>query len=357
MIQESILRLQQSSFFGKFPNFMIQLFAGLMYFIPLIVIFLILLSLFFYYQNRSPNKVARLGQSKLWQLKMLVVSYTQFYTYLFSCIRQNKLAANAKNLAGLFGILLAFNVIGFSILPLSNRFFGFQTENDLLFVIALLLVNIAGFSLSLGFAEEPKSRFSITYQSRLLLLIFLVLTAAFTTILVYFKYNNFTSIISTQANYFGGFIPRWLIFISPLHLINGISCYLFIIILTQILLQYNRPIPLDFTNIFPLSEKPILGLIQAAWKFSLLIIVSLIWIILYAGAFLSPLNNTINLASTTGQLFWFLLKVVIFWSTIIIVNRKIPDLISEQILKLGYWFILPMQMVLLMLTVIIKFSS
>jgi NADH:ubiquinone oxidoreductase subunit H len=242
-------------------------------------------------------------------------------------------------------------------LPMSNRFFGFQTENDLLFIIVLLLANITGFSLSLCFAEEPESRFSITYQSRLLLLVFLVLVVSFTTILVYFKYNNFTSIISTQANYFGGFIPRWMILISPLHLINGISCYLILIILTQILLQYNRPIPIDFTNIFPLSKKPFLAFIQAAWKFSLLIIISLIWIILYSGAFLSPFNNTINLASTTGQLFWFLLKVIIFWSIIVTVNRKIPDLISEQILKLGYWYILPMQMILLMLTVLIKFSS
>ncbi len=357
MIQEYILRLQQSSFFGKFPNFMIQLFACLMYFIPLIVIFLILLSIFFYYQNRSSNKVTRSGQPKLWQLKMLLVSYVQFYTDLISSMHHNKLSASAKNLAGLFGILLIFNFAGFSILPMSNRFFGFQTENDLLFIIVLLLANITGFSLSLYFAEEPESRFSITYQSQLLLLVFLVLTAAFTTILVYFKYNNFTSIISTQANYFGGFIPRWMIFISPLHLINGISCYLFIIILTQILLQYNRPIPIDFTSIFSLSKKPLLVFIQASWKFSLMIIISLIWIILYSGAFLSPFDNTINLASTTGQLFWFLLKVIIFWSIIVIVNRKIPDLISEQILKLGYWYILPTQMVLLMLTVIIKFSS
>jgi len=357
MIQENILRLQQSSYFGKIPNFMIQLFACLMYFIPLIVIFLILFSLFFYYQNRSSNKVVRSGPSKLWQLKILLVSYMQFYTYLFSSMRHNKLSANAQNLAGLFGILLIFNFIGFSILPLSNRFFGFQTENDLLFIIVLLLTNITGFSLSLYFAEEPESRFSLTYQSRLLLLVFLVLTAGFSTILVYFKYNNFTSIISTQANYLGGFIPRWMIFIAPLHLINGISCYLFTLILTQILLQHNRPIPIDFTNLFPLPKKPLLGFIQAAWKFSLLIIISLIWIILYSGAFLSPLNNTINPANTTGQLFWFLLKVIAFWLIIVIVNRKIPDLSSEQILKLGYWYILPTQMVLLMLTVIIKFSS
>jgi len=336
---------------------LIWLLACLGYYIPLIVIFLILLSIFFYYQNRSANKVIRSDQSKLWQLKILLVSFVQFYIYLFSSMRHNKLSANAKNLAILFGILLIFNFIGFSTLPMSNRFFGFQTENDLLFIIVLLLVNITGFSLSLCFAEEPESRFSVTYQSRLLLLVFLVLTIAFTTILVYFKYNNFSSIISTQANYLGGFIPRWIIFIYPIHLINGISCYLFIIILTQILLQYNRPIPIDFTNIFSLSKKPQLGLIQAAWKFSLLIIISLIWIILYSGAFLSPFNNSINLTDTTGQMFWFLLKVIIFWSIIVFINRKIPDLISEQILKLGYWYILPTQMVLLMLTVIIKFSN
>jgi NADH:ubiquinone oxidoreductase subunit H len=83
----------------------------------------------------------------------------------------------------------------------------------------------------------------------------------------------------------------------------------------------------------------------------------LIWLILYTGAFLSPFNNVINLAITTGQLFWFLLKVIIFWMMTVILNRNIPDLISEQILKLGYWYILPTQMVLLMLTVMIKFSS
>jgi NADH:ubiquinone oxidoreductase subunit H len=357
MIYEYILRLRQSSIFSKLPDFLIQSLACLGYYVPLIVIFLILFSIFFYCQNGSLKTIEKSGQSRYWQLKMLLSSYFQFYTHIFSSIRHTKLSADAKNLSGLFGIILIFNFIGFSILPLSSRFFGFQTENDLFFIILLLLVNIAGFSLSIFFTEEPESRYSITYQSRLLLLSFLVLTIAFTTILVYLKTGNLMSIIYAQTRYFGGFIPRWMLFNSPLHFVNGIGSYVFIIILTQILLQRDRPIPVDLTNIFPLQKKPLLALVQAAWKFGFLIIISLIWLILYTGAFLSPFNNVINLAITTGQLFWFLLKVIIFWMMTVILNRNIPDLISEQILKLGYWYILPTQMVLLMLTVMIKFSS
>lgn len=357
MIYEYILRLRQSSFFGKLPDTLIQLYACLGYFIPLIVIFSILFSIFFYHQNRLLKKGEKLEQSKYTQVKLQILSYVQFYTHLFSSIRHKKLSANAKYLSGLFGILLIFNFIGFAILPLSSRFFGFHTENDLLFIILLLLVNITGFSLCLFFTEEPEARFGISYQSRLLLMGFLVLTAAFSTILIYLKTTNFLNIILIQTGHYGEVIPRWLIIKSPIYLINGISCYLFIIIFTQILLQDDRPIPIDFTNVFSLTKIPLLRLIQASWKFSLLILISLIWIVLYAGAFLSPFSNTLNLTSANSQLLWFLLKVIIFWTTIVIINRNIPDLISEQILKLGYWYIFPMQMVILMLTIIIKFAN
>lgn len=354
MIEQFIIRLQQSSLFYWLPEIIINALAVFFYVIPLTFGCLLIYSIIYYFQNHVTTAMTSADKSPFRDIIATLKSYISFYQHLFSPAGRLRFSEFFEIRRFLFVVLILVNILTISLIPLNHRLQGFKATGGIYILIVVFLVNIAGFIYSGMFLQKSVTKVTIMRHFIVLAGGFLVIGVALTSLFITTNSASLNSLIAVQKGYLLRLIPAWNLFSSPFNFIQGLCYFLYFLIIFQAFTQENRPIPNDFSDFYISSENISIMLLFSFWKYSFLILFSLLYIVIYTGAFLSPFNNSALIANPSIESVWLLIKLTLFWAILISINRTIPDLILEQILKFTYRLIIPLQFLSLTCPIIIS---
>ncbi|HCL00165.1 MAG TPA: hypothetical protein DHW42_08710 [Candidatus Marinimicrobia bacterium] len=354
MIEQFIIRLQQSAILYWLPKIIIDALAVFFYVIPLIFGCLLIYSIIYYFQNHAVTAMTSAGKSPPRYFIATLKSYISFYKHLFTPIRHIRFFKSFEIHHFLFMALLLVNITTISLIPFNHRLQGFKATGGIYILLVVFLVNIAGFIYSGMFLQKSVTKVTIIRHFIVLAGGFLVIGIALTSLIVAANSASLDSLIAAQKGYLLRLIPAWNLFSSPFNLIQGLCYFLYFLIIFQAFTQVNRPIPNDFSDYYISAENINLMLLFSFWKYSFLILFSLLYTVIYTGAFLSPFNNSVLISNPSIESAWLLIKLTLFWVILIFLNRSIPDLIQEQIIKFTYRLIIPLQFISLTGLIIIS---
>ena len=353
MIEQLYNALYHFPVFHWLPELFIGVLAFCLYYIPLFVMCLLIFSIIFYFQNRQLNQGKKQRAISIYNIQNEVQLFSKTYKNLFTSIRNRQLSNIKKRISFLYTFLFLLNISTLLMMPFNQRLQGFQSNSGIPVFLGVFLLNIAGFLFTYLFTNDVKGINSIFKHTFVLFNSFLVFSIAFISITLSINSYDIKDVILDQSGYFLRIIPKWNVFSIPFTSVHAVVSFLYCLIIFQIFNQYNRPIPIDYSNIYRESPGNISNIIHEFWKYSFLTVLSAFLIILFLGGYLSPIQNAGLPGSPFVDLGWFLLKIGIFWMMIFYVNRSIPHFIEDQILRLTYKYAIPIQFVSLIFLLII----
>ncbi len=353
MIKQLYNALYHLPVFHWLPEFFIGILAFCLYYIPLVIICLLIFSIIFHFQNRQLNQGKKQRVISIYNIQNEVQLFSKAYKNLFISIRNRQSSNIEKRISYLYAFLFLLNISALLMIPFNQRLQGFQSNSGIPIFLGVFLLNIAGFLFTYLFTNDVKGTNSIFKHGFVLFSSFLVFSIAFVSITLSINSYDIQNIINDQSGYFLRIIPKWNAFSIPFSSVHAIISFLYCLIIFQIFNQYDRPIPIDYSNIYRKSPGSISHIIHEFWKYSFLTVLSAFLIISFLGGYLSPFHNAGLPGSPLVDLGWFLLKIGIFWTMIFYANRSIPHLIENQILRLTYRYAIPIQFVSLIFLLII----
>jgi len=274
------------------PKIIIDTLAVFFYVIPLILGCLLIYSIIYYFQNHAITAMTSAGKSPLRYFIVTLKSYISFYKHLFGPIGRLRFSKFFEIRHFLLVVLILVNIITISLIPLNHRLQGFKAAGGIYILIVVFLVNIAGFIYSGMFLQKSVTKVTIIRHFIVLSGGFLVIGVALTSLIVTTSSASLDNLIAAQKGYLFRLIPAWNLFSSPFNLIQGLCYFLYFLIIFQAFTQENRPIPNDYSDFYISADNINLMLLFSFWKYSFLILFSLLYIVIYTGAFLSPFNNS-----------------------------------------------------------------
>jgi len=353
MIEQLYDTLSHLPVFHWLPDFLIGSLAFCLYYLPLAVICLLIFSIIFYFQNRQLNQGKKQHAISIYNILNEGQLFSKTYKNLFFSIRNRPLSKNEKRISFLYACLFLLNISTLLMIPFNQRLQGFQSNSGIPVFLGVFLLNIAGLLFTYLIFNDVKGKISIFKHALVLFSCFLVYSIAFLSITLSINSYDIKDILLDQSGYYLRIIPKWNVFSIPFTSVHAVVSFLYCLIIFQIFNQYNRPIPIDYSNIYRESPGSIPHIIHEFWKYSFMTVLSAFLIISFLGGYLSPIHNAGLPGSPLIDLGWFLLKIGIFWMMIFYVNRSIPHFIEDQILRLTYKYAVPIQFVSLIFLLII----
>jgi len=345
MIEQLHNALYHIPVFHWFPEFFIGVLAFCLYYIPLVIICLLVFSIIYNFRNRQINQGKKQRAISIYNILNEVQLFSKTYKNIFSSIRNRQLSNIEKRISFLYASLFLLNISALLMIPFNQRLQGFQSDSGIPIFLCVFLLNIAGFLFTYLFTNDVKGINSIFKHAFVLFSGFLVFSIAFISITLSINSYDIKNVILDQSGYFLRIIPKWNAFSIPFSSVHAVVSFLYCLIIFQIFNQYDRPIPINYSNIYRKSPCNISHIIHEFWKYSFMTVLSAFLIISFLGGYLSPIHNAGLPGSPLVDLAWFLLKIGIFWMMIFYVNRSIPHFIEDQILRLTYKYAVPIQFV------------
>jgi NADH-quinone oxidoreductase subunit H len=157
---------------------------------------------------------------------------------------------------------------------------------------------------------------------------------------------SLSELVTSQQGVWLGFIPRWNIFLQPVA---------FVVYVVSAIAETNR-LPFDFAE----SEQELVGgwhTEYSAMKFAMfmlaeyanMITVSALATILFLGGWSGPMFGP-ELLQMALPTFWFLLKISIFIFFYVLLRSTIPRFRYDQLMSLGWKFLLPLSLANIIVT-------
>lgn len=228
--------------------------------------------------------------------------------------------------------------------PLNPQPTGLRVDYGALILIAGLLVNVIIHSTNRFNNNRAQITSALISSRQLSTVIILIITSLLSVCLVH-RTLSIEMIITAQQRSLWHILPAWNVICHPLLFINALIIFGYFIIILQILNQTTRTNPQILTHSSERLPVSIDYSYFRIWSFSLSILIMFMYIEFFWGAGYFRAGNH-------GLFIVLLLKFLIFFSLSVWFYHRIPHLVEEQLLRLSYGFILPFQVVAMVLTVL-----
>ncbi len=317
--------------------------AGL-YILPVFLCLIVLFSVIFIFTNfrdryhkKSENKFPKLILTR-------VEDFFRRYIDIFRRILFHQWSKTEKLLVYPFIGMILCNLFLLFLVPFSHRFQGIHTEFGILIFISILFINLLIF-MSLLYGKNGDSYFSIIAHGRLQLSIYIILSISILSIGIHTGSFDINTVILNQSVSYFFTLPKWNIIAGFGSFINAVVFFLYSLLLIQQFRQDDRPIPYNYSKLWDIRKRPNVFLLVEYWRYSLLALISAIFVSIFLGGYLSPFFQISSGAVPVHGFFWLMLKLGIFWILIVTIYRSIPHLVEEQILTLSYKYVIPIQLI------------
>ena len=235
----------------------------------------------------------------------------------------NNSESSSFNIPFLIATLINFSLLIF--FPMNRQFTGIKTDYSYLVVALFILLNF------IIFLMDSSSQKGITVEfyrdNREFFSTILIIITAASSVSLSLHTMSVHKIIQYQQERLFYFLPAWGSLRSLPLFLNSIVFLAYLILIIQ---QFNA------TDRHP-------HLFKSLWKFSYLVLLIMIYMYLFWGAYLSPFSSGFEPVSTIVSIFWLILKVIVILLLIRYIYRRIPRLVEEQFLKITYTFVFPFQ--------------
>lgn len=221
---------------------------------------------------------------------------------------------------------------------------GTRVDYGALILIAGLLVNVIIHSTNRFNNNRAQVTSALINSRQLSTVIILIITSLLSVCLVH-RTLSIEMIITAQQRSLWHILPAWNVIYHPLLFFNALIIFGYFIIILQILNQTTLTNPQILTHSSERLSVSIDYSYFRIWSFSLLILIMFMYVEFFWGAGYFRAGNH-------GSFIVLLLKFLIFFSLSVWFYHRIPHLVEEQLLRLSYGFILPFQVVAMVLTVL-----
>jgi len=246
-----------------------------------------------------------------------------------------------------FTIILTFSLT-FSILaiiPFTDNTNAARLNTGLLFILALLSLNIIGIIILGLLSTETINLYNSIKSIARLMTCQITLITTMLIIAAISGSLDLREIINNQTGYYFSFLPKWFLFHSPFTFVGFLIYLASTVLIMQILNLDNAPFKGNILKIFNLELMGFEQKIFYITKYIVILVILLLNVITYLGGWLSPFDEINLMTWSLWEFFWLLIKTALLFFLVIWLNLSIPNLSDEQIFRINYKFLLPMALI------------
>ena len=284
------------------------------------------------------------------RIKKSINNYRQFFHRILAERRRRRM----NNYGYILGVMVLGNLLLFLLVPYSHDVQGIHSNAGILIFISALFLNLF-MNILLVFNTTKHSRPSILIHSRIQLSIYIVLLIAVLTTASNLGSFDIHYIIRQQSLYYRHSLPKWNIIAGVFPFLQSVIYFIFTLFLVQVFRQNDRPAPFNYSELWNHSKINIEFMIVELWRYSLLGLISVIFVSVYLGGYVSPFYHVSTAAVPAHGLFWLAVKLAAFWSVMVTIYRLIPHLVEEQLLTFTYKIIIPILLISFGLSILYEY--
>ncbi|MBL7135807.1 MAG: NADH-quinone oxidoreductase subunit H [Candidatus Marinimicrobia bacterium] len=290
--------------------------------------------------SHSPNQINKTGINKQGIIRLITnfvqtstkknisesVPYKKYFTFILIII-----------FSSIFSI--------FAIIPFSNNICAIKLDTGLLFILAVLSINIIGIII-LGLTSTDSINLYNSIKSIVQLMTCqITLTITMLIIAIISGSLNMEEIINNQTGYYFRFLPKWFLFHSPFTLAGFLTYFVSTVVIMRILNAGSTPFKENILQNFNSELTIFQQKIFHITKYTVILILLFLNVITYLGGWLSPFDGINLMTGSLWEFFWMLFKTALLFFLVIWLNSSIPDLSGEQIFRINYKFLFPMALI------------
>ncbi len=247
-----------------------------------------------------------------------------------------------------FTIILTFSLTFsiFAIIPFSDNTYAARLNTGLLFILALLSLNIIGIIILGLLSTETINLYNSIKSIAQLMTCQITLITTMLIIAAISGSLDLREIINNQTGYYFRFLPKWFLFYSPFTFAGFLIYFASTILIVQNLnygsASYKENILKNSNSELTIFQQKIFHVL----KYMVVFILLLLNVITYLGGWLSPFDEINLMTGSLWEFFWLLIKTALLFFLLIWLNSSIPNLSGEQIFRINYKFLFPMALIL-----------
>ena len=326
------------------PKFMIETISILFFAISAFIIIFIIATFATSFNRRllshSPNQINKTGINIQGIIRLITnfiqtltkknipesVPYKKYFTFILFII-----------FSSIFSI--------FAIIPFSNNICAIKLDTGLLFILAVLSINIIGIIILGLISTDTINLYNSIKSIVQLMTCQITLTITMLIIVIISGSLDFQEIINNQTGYYFRFLPKWSLFHSPFtfagFLIYFVSTVLIMQILNHVSTSFKENILTNFNFELTIFQQKIFHVT----KYTVILILLLLNVITYLGGWLSPFDGINLMTGSLWEFFWMLFKTALLFSLVIWINSSVPNLSVGQIFRINYKLLFPMALI------------
>ncbi|MGC9364226.1 MAG: hypothetical protein ACP5FZ_06640 [Fidelibacterota bacterium] len=223
---------------------------------------------------------------------------------------------------------------------------GLRSDYGAPIIIATLLLNVIVYATRLFYIPEDRADTTLRLNRQLSTVIIMITTSLLSVCLVNRTFD-LEMILSKQQNLFVGILPAWNVLRHPMLFGNALFIFGGFIVMLQILNQTVLHAPNKTDSLHPYSRSSIGDTYIQLWSHSLMLLITFSYIYFFwGGQFLLP--------GIGGIWIGLLIKISLLLFLSNWFYRAIPQLIEEQLIRISYTIIIPVQVIALVITVLLN---
>lgn len=245
----------------------------------------------------------------------------------------------------LLGSVALLNFCLLMLFPLSVRPPGLRSDYGIPFILATLLLNVIVYATCLFYTPEDRADTILRLVRQLSTVIITIITGLLSVCLVNRTFDV-ELILSEQQTLFAGVLPTWNVLRHPMLFGNALFIFGGYIVMLQLLNQTASNVPNKTDPPHPRSRSSIGDSYIQLWSRSLMLLIGFSYVYFFwGGQFLLP--------GIGGMWIGLLIKISLLLFLSNWLYHVIPQLIEEQLIRIAYTIIIPVQVIAMVITVLV----